>query len=159
MEIKIQEFVQQLDWKLEQLKTEILKTQTEIEERNRLLADKQQQVEHVLKLLESEGVQIDRTKLDGIIPVSLSEIIMKVLKTHKKPMHYKDIAAAVLETGHKVTGQNPSATMIALLHRRKDDFVRYDEGVWGLKEWNLTVRAVMGQKRKKTRRVKRKRRS
>jgi hypothetical protein len=150
MEIESQEYIHHLRWKLERLKSEIMKTKFEIEERNSLLADKQQQVEHVLKLLESEGVQIDRTELDGIIPVSLGEVIKKILKTKKKPMHYKDIAAAVLETGHKIPGQNPPATIIALLHRKKDEFARLDSGIWGLTEWNINVQ-------KKTRKTKRKR--
>lgn len=139
MENNSHEYIQHLNWKIERLKSEILKTKNEIEERNNRLADKQQQVELVLKLLESEGVQIDRTELDGIIPVSLGEVIMKVLKTNRKPMHYKDIAAAVLESGHKVAGQNPPATIIALLHRKKEDFVRLGSGIWGLKEWGINA--------------------
>lgn len=152
MENQSREYIHHLEWKLEQLKSEIVKTKLEIDERNTILADKQQQVEHVLKLLESEGVPVDRTELDGIIPVSLSEILVKILRAKKKPMHYKDIAAAVIETGHKIPGQNPPATIIALLHRKKEDFVRLDSGIWGLKEWGINA-AKNNPKPKKKRRT------
>jgi hypothetical protein len=155
MEYKSQEYVQQLHWKLDTLKTEIQKSQAEIEERNAIVGEKQQQVEHVLKLLEAEGVKIDRTDLDGIIPVSLSEVVAKILRDRGEAMHYKKIAEAVQETGRKIAGQNPPATIIALLHRKKDEFVRLDEGVWGLKEWGKTPQAKKA-KRKKVRRVRKK---
>jgi len=155
MEYKSQEYVQQLHWKLDTLKSEIQKTQTEIEEKSAVVGEKQQQVEHVLKLLEAEGVKIDRTELDGIIPVSLSEVVTKILRDNGEPMHYKKIAEAIQATGRKIAGQNPPATIIALLHRKKGEFVRLDEGVWGLQEWGKTPQAKK-TKRKKTRRARKK---
>lgn len=154
MEYKSQEYVQQLHWKLDTLKSEIQKTQAEIEERNLVVGEKQQQVEHVLKLLEAEGVKIDRTDLDGIIPVSLAEVVAKILRDSGEPMHYKKIAEAVQETGRKVPGQNPPATIIALLHRKKDEFVRLDAGVWALKEWGKTPQVKRKRKRAKRARKK-----
>ncbi len=155
MEYKSQEYVQQLQWKLDTLKSEIQKTQAEIEEKSAVVGEKQQQVEHVLKLLDAEGVKIDRTELDGIIPVSLSEVAAKILRDSGEPMHYKKIAAAIQGTGRRIAGQNPPATIIALLHRKKDEFVRLDSGVWGLKEWGKTPQPKKAN-RKKARRGRRK---
>lgn len=149
MENNSQELVAQLRLKLDQLKAEIQKTQREIEQKTLVVAEKQDQVEHVLKLLEAEGVVIDRTELDGIIPVSLSEIVSKVLRENGQPMHYKKILEAVQESGRKIAGQNPSATIIALLHRRKDEFVRIDEGIWGLTEWGVAEKKAIRRRKSK----------
>lgn len=147
-----QTYRERLGWKLEQLKAEIRGTQKEIQEKTETIKAKQEQVEHVLKLLEAEGIPIDRTELDGIIPIPLSEIAAKILRNHKTPMHYKELTEAIQETGHKIQGQNPAATVIALLHRKKDEFVRLDSGVWGLKEWGSAPQELVSRGRKKRRR-------
>ncbi len=153
MENKSQELIEQLQWKLDQLKSEIQKNQLEIEHRTSVVAEKQEQVERLLKVLEAEGVKIDRTELDGIIPVSLAEIVSKVLRDNGEPMHYKEIARVIQESGRKIPGQNPPATIIALLHRKKDEFERLDAGIWALKEWGKTPKPKK-VKRRKTRRSK-----
>lgn len=147
------EYILQLEWKLNQLKIDILKTKAEIDERNTVLVSKQEHVENLLKLLEVEGVQIDRTSLDGIIPVSLAEIVLKVLKDNGQPMSYKDIAATVAATGHKVPGQNPPATIVALLHRKKEMFTRRGSGIWGLVEWGIDTpkKASKGKRKRRSR--------
>lgn len=156
MENKNQELISQLKWKLDQLKSEIQKNQIEIEQRTAIVAEKQEQVERLLKVLEVEGVKIDRTDLDGIIPVSLSEIIIKILKDKGEPMHYKQITEAVTQSGHRVQGQNPPATIIALLHRKKEDFVRVGEGLWALKEWGVSIQKKAVKRKKKRRTVRKK---
>jgi hypothetical protein len=141
----------QLHWKLEQLKGEIGRAQSEIQQKQEFVSQKQDQVEHVLKLLELEGEHIDRTELDGIMPVSLVEVASKILGQQKKSMHYKDLTDAIQHTKHKIPGRSPEATVIALLHRKKDIFQRLGPGEWGLKEWGLAPKEVPEQKKRKRR--------
>ena len=150
---------EQLRWKLEQLKEEIIRTQVDIQQKQEFVSQKQDQVEHVLKLLELEGEHIDRTELDGIIPVSLAELVSKILRQQKKPMHYKDITNTIQATNHKIPGQKPEATVIALLHRKKATFARLGPGEWGLKEWGFVAKDEMatGQKRRKRKKIRKRR--
>lgn len=139
--------------KLDHLKAEIKLAQNEIEEKECIVEHRQEQLEHVIKLLEAEGVQVDRTKLDGTVPVTLAEVIATVLRARgPQAMHYKEITELVQQAGHKILGQNPHATIIALLHRKKDQFARLAPGIWGLAEWGLPSRVLRTDKRRKTRR-------
>jgi len=142
-----------LQTKLTQLKAEIKLAQMEIEDKQLIVQNKQEQIEHVIRLLDAEGVHIDRTELDGTVPVSLAEVLVKVMHDQgARPLHYKTLTKLAEQAGYKIAGQNPQATVIALLHRKKDQFARLDQGMWGLVEWNLPSSVSRPQKRRKSRR-------
>src|SRR5262249_50966767 len=150
MAIAVEDFKAALFTRLDQLKSDIQLAQREIEDRQALVKDKQEQVEHVISLLNAEGVSIDRTDLGGTVPVSLAEVLVKVMSGQaRRPLHYKALTQLVEDTGYKIGGQNPQATVIALLHRKSDQFVRLGQGTWGLVEWGLLSGVSHSPKRRR----------
>ena len=136
--------------RLEDLKTEIGLAQKDIELRSAGIERKRVQVESILSLLDAEGTHIDRASLHGILPVSVVDVVTKVLRENRQPLHYKELLQRIEEEGFRVQGQNPSASLIALLHRRADVFARHGGGVWGLSEWGPgPVRAPKTRRREK----------
>jgi hypothetical protein len=148
-------FAESLKERLEALKVEIAGAQARMAELSAHIAGKQGQVEHILDLLRSEGVAIDRTDLLGIIPVSLAEVVSKILRETGGPLHYKELAGRVEDAGFRIQGKNPDATLLALLHRYPDGFATPERGMWALSEWNLPKKTAPRRGREKVSRAKR----
>lgn len=143
------EFAAALQDRLEVLKTEVSEAQDRVREWSSVIGQKQDQIERIIALLQSEGVSIDRTDLLGVLPVSLSEVATKVLRQSGAPLHYKDLAGMIEGSGYKIQGMNPEATLLAHLHRTSDQFLRTGRGMWALAEWNLPVEPPRKMRKKR----------
>lgn len=59
--------------------------------------------------------------------------MLKVLRKHGKPMHYKQITAEVLKQ-HDILGKTPAMTILSILVKRKANFIRTGTGTYALRE-------------------------
>ncbi len=148
-----QGFIDSLQAKLETLKTEIEQAQADIEQKSTVVNHKREQVEYILKLLEAEGIIIERAKLHGTVSVSLGEMAIAVLRQNSRPMHYAELTEQIQKTGFKISGKSPQATLLAFLHRKQDLFTRFEPGIWGLKEWPMSSNPTKTKRKRKLRKA------
>jgi len=146
-------FAEALLRRLDELKAEITLAQQDLEVRKVALEQKREQVESILTLLDAEGTHIERAGLHGILPVSIADVAAKVLREARGPLHYKELLERIGRDGFRVPGQNPSASLIALLHRKREVFARHGSGIWGLAEWGTAPKVVVKDARRRRRKV------
>ena len=58
----------------------------------------------------------------------------EALRKHNKPMNYREITKEVLKHRRKKTGKTPDMTVLAMLIKNKDLFMRTDVGVYALRK-------------------------
>jgi hypothetical protein len=145
-------YILELKNKLSQIQEEITHLQKLVENSLEKI-DKQQKVaEHIIRLLEIEGVALEDSKIADFINKSYSDLAFDLLATMDKrePQHYREIYKAFVSKGIPISGKDPAANL--LTHISRDErFVRVAPGTYGLKEWGLEPI------KKKTTRRKRKR--
>ncbi len=132
------EYIEGLRWKLGNLKKEIAQLQGQIQELYRTVDAKRRQAERLMELLGAEGEDVrdaEKTSLDSVaIGETAFELLISQVK--KSPMHYEDMAAALIAKGILIPGRNPAANLLAHIARDKR-FVRTSRGTYGLAEWGI----------------------
>lgn len=119
-----------LEIELDRLRQELIQTQKKI-------ALKESQLEHIIELLRSEGMDEglnDRKKTEA---ASLSDHAYEVLKEKGTPFYYRDLVEYLQSNGVVVPGKDPAANLIAHISR-DNRFVRIARGTYALQEWGGT---------------------
>lgn len=144
------EYISNLSWRLDELKAEILELQKKIQRIFKDVESKQEQAQHLVILLKSEGVEIQDPELASLTDTAVADIAHDFMmnQTEKLPVHYNEIAKAIMAKGILIPGKNPASNLLAHINRDKR-FVRTAPGTYGLKEWGL--KEMPQRKRKSTR--------
>jgi hypothetical protein len=139
------------------LKNKLLDINSDLEvkraEVRRILEDIQgfeEQAEHIIRLLEAEGVSIDEIGLEARISMSVSDMAYEALASQvdKRPLHYRRIANIVTSNGRLIPGKDPAANLVTQLSR-DSRFIRTARGTYGLAEWGLTPQKRTRRKKKR----------
>jgi hypothetical protein len=147
------EYISNLSWRLGELKAEIVDLQKTIQSMFKEVEQKQEQAQYLLKLLKAEGIDIQDPELASLTDTAIADIAYDYLKNEntKTPLHYNDLAKAIMEKGILIPGKIPSSNLLSHINR-DDRFVRTAPGTYGLKEWGVTE---MPQRRRKPKKRKR----
>lgn len=144
-------YVFELKNKLSLIQDEISQLQINVKDSLEKVEEQQKAAEHIVRLLEIEGVDIGNSQIADFINKSYSDLAYELLQNSdlKEPQHYRDIYNAFLSKGIPVSGKDPAANL--LTHISRDErFVRVAPGTYGLKEWGLeTVKKKTTRKRRK----------
>ena len=146
------EYVNALKARLREYLNSIEQDQKKVREMLESIEKKDQQVVHIQKLLEAEGLNLVDEGIEIAGEISLADIAYDVLdsEANRKPVHYRDLAKMIFKQGKNIPGKDPAANLIAHLGR-DNRFERTGRGLYGLKEWGI-------KPEKKKRRKSRKRR-
>lgn len=133
-----EEYLTQLKWRLESLKSEIADYQKKIQDMFKEVEARQEKVQHLLMLIRAEGEEINDPELAALTDVSISNIVYEYMSSldSKEPMHYDDITKAIMAKGILIPGKNPSSNLLSHINR-DDKFVRTAPGTYGLREWGV----------------------
>jgi len=147
-----QEYIRNLNWRLQELKISILEIQKKIQDLFNEVELKQDQAKFLIMLLKAEGVDIQDPDLASLTNISISDIVFDLLDKDdsKSPMHYIELTKSILSKGILIPGKNPSSNLLAHINR-DERFVRTASGTYGLRKWGLkeiTVRKHKSTKRK-----------
>ncbi|MBI3160627.1 MAG: winged helix-turn-helix domain-containing protein [Chloroflexi bacterium] len=150
------EYIEELNWRLESLRGEISKLQGSIQELFDEVKIKQEQAKHLMMLLESEGQSTQDPELSSISNKPIADIAFDFVSAQqtRAPYHYVDLANELMSKGIYISGKNPSANLLA--HMSRDSrFVRIAPGTYGLADWGLEpVESATKSKVKRKRRKK-----
>jgi hypothetical protein len=132
------EYIEALKRRLEQLKDEIGNDRYEVRQLLEIIKGKEEQVDHIAKLLAAEGVSLDGGELDGATPISVSDMAYEVLaqQVEPEPIHYRELAQLITAEGKLIPGQDPAANLVSHLSR-DERFMRVARGTYALAEWGL----------------------
>jgi hypothetical protein len=131
-------YIFELKNKLNLLKIEIADLQKSVQDSLEIIDEKQKVIEHIVRLLEIEGVRLEDSEIAVLINKSYSDIAYEFLSENNsnEPQHYRDLYKIFVAKGIPVSGKDPAANL--LTHISRDDrFVRVSPGTYGLKEWGL----------------------
>jgi len=145
-------YVFELKNKLSLLQGEISELQKSVQSSLEKIDEKQKVIEHIVRLLEIEGVGLENSEITDFLNKSYSDLAYEFLSSFdpKEPLHYRELYKNFVAKGIPISGKDPAANL--LTHISRDDrFVRVSPGTYGLKEWGLEPI------KKKTTRRKRKR--
>jgi len=145
-------YVFELKNKLHLLQGEIADLQKSVQDSLEKIDEKQKIVEHIVRLLEIEGVGLEDSDNADFINKSYSDLAYELLSEldSNEPRHYRDLYKIFVAKGIPISGKDPAANL--LTHISRDNrFVRVAPGTYALKEWGLEPI------KKKTARRKRKR--
>jgi hypothetical protein len=108
---------------------------------------------------QGQGSTIDKNDslLSGPQSASVLQIedhIEAILGSKGKPMHIRDIYAALIEMGVPLPGKGHEANIILRLRRDSDRFIRTARGTYALVAWDLPLDSPAKRKRRiRTRKV------
>ena len=145
-------FVFELKNKLRYLHSEIADLQKSVQESMEQIDEKQKVVEHIIRLLEIEGVGLEDSEIGVLINKSYSDIAYELLSEleSNEPQHYRELYKIFIVKGIPISGKDPAANL--LTHISRDDrFVRVAPGTYGLKEWGLEPCKKKSTRRKRKR--------
>ncbi len=128
-------YIENLKWRLSQLKEEIVARQNEIQDLFKQIEVDQEQIKNITHLLAAEGMQLNDPDLAAITEAPIADLAYEFLKKDPdhKPYHYSEIAKGIMSQGVLIPGKNPSANL--LTHISRDDrFIRTSSGMYGLVE-------------------------
>ncbi len=133
-----QEYIENLGWRLDDLKREIIKTQKRIQVLFREVELKQEQAQHLMMLLKLDGIDINDPELASLTDVAISDVVYDLLDNGEKqsPIHYNEITKIIMSKGILIPGKNPSSNLLSHINR-DDRFARTAPGTYGLKKWGL----------------------
>lgn len=142
--------------KLDVLRNEIVGEKQKVKALLEKIQQKEEQAEHILKLLDVEDVSLDADNLKEVTPMSVPDMAYEILynQSNQEPVHYQKLANSIMAGGKLIPGKDPAANLIAHLGR-DDRFVRTGRGMYGLLEWGLEpAKKARVQKRKSSKRKK-----
>jgi hypothetical protein len=147
------EYINSLTWRLDELKTEIVDLQKTIQKMFSEVELKQEQASHLVMLLKAEGISIQDPELASLTNIAIADVAYDFMTNQNKktPMHYDDIAKAIMAKGILIPGKNPASNLLSHINR-DERFVRTAPGTYGLKEWG--VQEMPQRKRKPRKRSK-----
>ncbi len=133
------EYIQGLHWRLNALKEEIAELQARVQEIGKTIEVRRGQAQRIMDLLSAEGKDIKDPEVLALNPVAVDDVAYDYIKTRgaKEPIHYHDLAEALMTKGIQIPGQNPAANLLSHISR-DDRFVRTAPGTYGLAEWGLS---------------------
>ena len=142
------EYIEGLKWRLDEIKIEILDLQKAIKKLFNEVEIRQEQVQHIVLLLKTEGIDIDDPELASLTDTAITDNVYDFLiKENKKiPLHYNDLTKAIMAKGILIPGKNPASNLLSHINR-DDRFIRTAPGTYGLKEWGIQE---MTQKKRKS---------
>ena len=120
----------ELEIELDGLRQGLIEAQKEI-------ALKEGQLEHIIELLRSEGMDEGLNGMGKTEAASLSDHAYEVLKDKGTPFYYRDLVEYLQSNGVIVPGKDPAANLIAHISR-DNRFVRIARGTYALQEWGGT---------------------
>ena len=134
-----EEYIQGLHWRLNALKEEIAELQVKVQEMWRTIEVKRGQAQHIMDLLSAEGSKVNDPDALALGTSAVNDIAYDYFKTrdNKQPIHYHDLANALMSKGTQIPGQNPAANLLSHISR-DERFVRTAPGTYGLAEWGLS---------------------
>jgi len=118
----------ELEIELDGLRQGLIEAQKEI-------ALKEGQLEHIIELLRSEGMDEGLNGMGKTEAASLSDHAYEVLKDKGTPFYYRDLVEYLQSNGVIVPGKDPAANLIAHISR-DNRFVRIARGTYALQEWD-----------------------
>lgn len=142
-------YIEALRTKIKSLQEEISAERQKVRNLLENIQEKEEQAEHIIKLLELEGVTFSDGELK-LAPVSVADMGYEVLKRQptQEPIHYKKIAELIAAEGKLIPGKDPAANLVSHLGR-DDRFVRTGRGMYGLREWGLEPAKTKKTQRRK----------
>ncbi len=128
------QYINSLRAKVEELQNEILEDKKKVRHLLGSINAREEQVEYIRKLLEAEGVTLNRKELSDTLFKSVSDMAFEVLSKQKEntPIHYRELSEMIMAEGKLIPGKDPAANLIAHLGR-DDRFVRTAPGTYALK--------------------------
>lgn len=146
------DYINALKWQLGNLAEKIDGYKQEMQALLLNIDEAEQQAEHIVKLLEAEGIMLNGDKIAATKSPSVADMAYEVLETRQEqePVHYRDLADQIMAGGKYIPGQDPAANLLTYLNRDAR-FVRTGRGIYGLSEWGIRA-APRKRSRKKTRR-------
>jgi len=122
------EWKRELEMELDELRHGLIQSQKEI-------ALKESQLDHIIELLRSEGMNEGQEVVERSEVASLSDHAYEVLKEKGTPFYYRDLVEYLQSNGVVVPGKDPAANLIAHISR-DSRFVRIARGTYALQEWD-----------------------
>lgn len=147
---ELSDYLNTLEWRLENLKKEILDHQESIQSIYEQINIKQEQIKNITQLLAAEGITFNDPELAKITDMPIADLAYEFLKNDQdqKPYHYSVITKNLLSQGALIPGKNPAANL--LTHISRDDrFVRTASGTYGLVEHGHKPAPKSKRKRKR----------
>ena len=148
-----EQYIESLRWMLEEIKSEILEYQNEVQTLFSKIEIKQEQADHLMKLLTAENHSFSDPDSSILGNISVPDIAYELLNSqgNPTPLHYKKLTHEVLSKGIMIPGKDPAANLLSQINR-DNRFVRTAPGTYGLKDWGLSPNI---SKRQRSRRKKR----
>lgn len=148
------EYVEVLLGRLSELRNTISSLEGQVRELFEEIQAKQGQADHIIKLLEIEGVSLDAALVNGVQKAAVADKAYEKLKSLKDvaPIHYRELARAVMTDGTVIPGKDPAANLLAHISR-DTRFVRLKRGMYGLSEWGNSPEARKRHRRPPKRRA------
>lgn len=142
---KLQEWKQILVREIEGLQAQLAPIETELRVKNEKLAA----IDRLLNLethpVETISIPLNSSNILTKNKKKTADVAYDVLKDAGIPMYYKDLCAAITQTGFEIRGQDPAANLIA--HISIDPrFKRVKRGTYALKGWKMTRKRAVGLK-------------
>ena len=133
----------QVKEEINRLKLENQNIEEEIKPKQQKVEENIKKIDHLTKYL---SIAIPEKKTESIVglrrrrrPINFNntfeDVALKVLKNHGEPLHYVDLKKKMEnEENYIIGGKDPDTNMTAHLSN-SDKIVRFDRGIYGLKEW------------------------
>jgi len=137
-----------LSARLEELRAEITEHQKRVQEIFTIINQKQNQAQHIIELLKAEGIHLDKSELESLGQISISDLSYQYLAKNNshQPIHYRELTNAIMADGKLIAGKDPAANLLSHIGR-DERFVRVSSGTYGLKEWGLEAAPTRKPKR------------
>jgi len=145
------DYVKSLEWKLNEILSDLEDLQKELQRIYSEIADKQEQSKKILSLLAKEKIELDDIDSSLVGDIPISDLAFEYLdsKGDKNPIHYIELTKSLMAKGKYIPGKNPSANL--LTHINKDErFVRVSSGTYALKKWNLEIKEKRTVRKKRS---------
>lgn len=146
-----EEYADALIWRLENLRDEIAERREQVQVLLEEINVREQQAQQIIDLLEADSISVNGS-LGGLGSMSVADMAYEVLSNFQEPtpLHYRELAEAIMAAGKLIPGQDPAANLISHISR-DERFMRVDRGTYALAKWGLQP----AKKRRSTKKRKR----
>ena len=121
-------------WRSREMR-EIEEAQSELLRLQRKLREAQERLELLDRLLALEGEETPEPIQSPSRPGEFLDACEEIVRKAGKPMHIRDIHAALIENGIPIPGKGTQANVISRLQRSGGRFIRTGRGMYGLPEF------------------------
>ena len=139
-----------LSARLEELRIEIAEQQKKVQGLFEIINQMQNQAQHIIELLRAEGIHLDKSDLESLGQISISDLAYQYLENNNshQPIHYRELTNAIMADGNLISGKDPAANLLSHIGR-DERFVRVSSGTYGLTEWGLKPAPTRKPKRRR----------